>query len=59
MSAAGVRESDNPVLIGPYWPVFFRYALPSVAGLLALARKKLSASQRRAADEQDLVQEAF
>ena len=30
------RESDNPILIGPYWPVFFRYALPSVTGLLAL-----------------------
>ena len=30
------REPDNPILIGPYWPVFFRYALPSVTGLLAL-----------------------
>ncbi|PSF05228.1 multidrug transporter MatE [Marinobacter fuscus] len=29
-------NSDNPVLSGPCWPVFFRYALPSVAGLLAL-----------------------
>lgn len=26
----------DPVLSGPYWPVFFRYALPSVGGLLAL-----------------------
>ena len=26
----------NPVLSGPVWPTFFRYALPSVAGLLAL-----------------------
>lgn len=30
------KASDNPVLSGPHWPVFFRYALPSVAGLLAL-----------------------
>lgn len=27
---------DDPILTGPLWPVFFRYALPSVAGLLAL-----------------------
>ncbi|MFW5824405.1 MAG: MATE family efflux transporter [Marinobacter sp.] len=26
----------DPILHGPCWPVFFRYALPSVAGLLAL-----------------------
>jgi putative MATE family efflux protein len=30
------EATDNPILAGPYWPVFFRYALPSVAGLLAL-----------------------
>ncbi|MEC7815795.1 MAG: MATE family efflux transporter [Pseudomonadota bacterium] len=30
------KASDNPVLSGPHWPVFFRYAVPSVAGLLAL-----------------------
>lgn len=30
------RESANPILTGPHWPVFFRYAVPSVAGLLAL-----------------------
>ncbi|MBO6851790.1 MAG: multidrug transporter MatE, partial [Marinobacter sp.] len=30
------KESPNPILTGPHWPVFFRYALPSVAGLLAL-----------------------
>lgn len=30
------RETDDPILSGPHWPVFFRYALPSVAGLLAL-----------------------
>ena len=30
------REMDDPILSGPHWPVFFRYALPSVAGLLAL-----------------------
>ncbi len=29
------RKSD-PILAGPAWPVFWRYALPSVAGLLAL-----------------------
>ncbi|MCK0163391.1 MATE family efflux transporter [Marinobacter sp. S6332] len=26
----------DPILAGPRWPVFFRYALPSVAGLMAL-----------------------
>lgn len=30
------RETEDPILNGPHWPVFFRYALPSVAGLLAL-----------------------
>ncbi|MGO1748947.1 MAG: MATE family efflux transporter [Marinobacter sp.] len=29
-------ETNDPILAGPYWPAFFRYALPSVAGLLAL-----------------------
>lgn len=28
--------NTDPILTGPRWPVFFRYALPSVAGLLAL-----------------------
>lgn len=28
--------NTDPILTGPSWPVFFRYALPSVAGLLAL-----------------------
>lgn len=28
--------TDNPVLSGPVWPTFLHYALPSVAGLLAL-----------------------
>lgn len=36
MDASAGKDSDNPILTGPYWPVFFRYALPSVAGLLAL-----------------------
>lgn len=36
MDAGIGKDSDNPILNGPYWPVFFRYALPSVAGLLAL-----------------------
>src|SRR5690554_6790582 len=36
MDADTGKESDNPILTGPFWPVFFRYALPSVAGLLAL-----------------------
>lgn len=30
------QARGNPILAGPQWPVFFRYALPSVAGLLAL-----------------------
>src|SRR5690554_6865995 len=29
-------QANDPILAGPYWPAFFRYALPSVAGLLAL-----------------------
>lgn len=29
-------RGDDPILTGPAWPVFLRYALPSVAGLLAL-----------------------
>ena len=36
MDAETGKDSDNPILTGPFWPVFFRYALPSVAGLLAL-----------------------
>ena len=28
--------TTDPILTGPLWPVFFRYALPSVAGLLAI-----------------------
>lgn len=36
MEAGHGPNSDNPILSGPCWPVFFRYALPSVAGLLAL-----------------------
>ena len=22
------KDSDNPILTGPFWPVFFRYASP-------------------------------
>ncbi|GEK49051.1 MATE family efflux transporter [Halomonas pacifica] len=35
MDDAAPRHPD-PILSGPHWPVFWRYALPSVAGLLAL-----------------------
>ncbi|EWH00378.1 MATE family efflux transporter [Halomonas sp. BC04] len=30
------QARHDPILTGPHWPVFFRYALSSVAGLLAL-----------------------
>lgn len=30
------NQTFDPILAGPCWPIFFRYALPSVAGLLAL-----------------------
>lgn len=30
------NATPDPILAGPRWPVFWRYALPSVAGLLAL-----------------------
>lgn len=33
---ATTDASHDPILTGPLWPVFFRYALPSVAGLLAI-----------------------
>lgn len=36
MDVVDDKESSNPILTGSHWPVFFRYALPSVAGLLAL-----------------------
>ncbi|MFQ3787688.1 MATE family efflux transporter [Halomonas sp. A29] len=36
MDASSAIERHDPILTGPHWPVFFRYALPSVAGLLAL-----------------------
>ncbi|WP_328189628.1 MATE family efflux transporter [Marinobacter sp. OP 3.4] len=37
MDAADAASApDDPILTGPLWPVFFRYALPSVAGLLAI-----------------------
>jgi hypothetical protein len=32
MDAETGKDSDNPILTGPFWPVFFRYALPSVRG---------------------------
>ncbi|MCE8044884.1 multidrug transporter MatE [Halomonas daqingensis] len=36
MEVSSAPERHDPILRGPHWPVFFRYALPSVAGLLAL-----------------------
>ncbi|MGQ4879492.1 MATE family efflux transporter [Billgrantia sp. LNSP4103-1] len=36
MAAITVAERHDPILAGPHWPVFFRYAVSSVAGLLAL-----------------------
>lgn len=30
------ERRNDPILSGPHWPVFWHYALPSVAGLLAL-----------------------
>lgn len=30
------ERRNDPILTGPHWPVFWHYALSSVAGLLAL-----------------------
>ncbi|MDS1311062.1 MATE family efflux transporter [Marinobacter xiaoshiensis] len=30
------NQASDPILAGPCWPAFFRYTIPSVAGLLAL-----------------------
>lgn len=36
MTASASEDAHNPVLTGPRWPVFIRYAVTSVAALLAL-----------------------
>lgn len=36
MDESTTQARHDPILTGPHWPVFFRYALSSVAGLLAL-----------------------
>ncbi|MCC5881125.1 MAG: MATE family efflux transporter [Halomonas sp.] len=36
MDTSSPPERQDPILSGPHWPVFLRYALSSVVGLLAL-----------------------